>query len=938
MLKRFKKDQNIIIIAIISIITIIIGAFAIGFVPSLLIVLFIDIIIFLATRNKGKKRNPKEIFKTVLIVCFACGIFLLLTGIGFCTYIVVTAQEFKPEKLYNKEASVIYDKDGNELTKLGEELRQEITYDQLSQSLIDAVIATEDSRYFQHSGVDLPRFLKASAQQLLGRGGGGASTITMQVSKQTQTSTEDKGLEGIIRKFTDIYISVFQIERKYTKEEIITFYLNYNNMGGMINGVEQASLTYFGKPASEVNVAEAAMLAGLFQAPSAYNPYTNPEACEKRRQTVLNLMLRHGYINEEEYEIAKELTVDKLLVESEIKKTEYQDFIDTVIQEVIDRTGHNPATTPMKIYTTMDKDMQDHMNKVMKGESFTWPDENIQGGSVVIDVKNGEVRAVGGGHNRPAGGWNYATQNKRQIGSTAKPLYDYGPGIEYLNWSTYQPFIDEPYTYSDGKKFNNYDKDYIGFTTLHNALKKSRNVPAVKAFQMVGVSNIKKFVTSLGLSPQEGFYETHAIGGYNGEAPLTVAAAYAAFSNGGYYYEPHTVNSITYIETGKTKDIKPITRKVMSEETAYMITKILEDTSSYAVGLSVNGVNYCAKTGTTDLPAEEVKRLGLNGYVNDKWIASFNDSYAIATWLGYKENNKATYRSSSFSASPRLFQAVAKGVYKEKSTWNKPDGVVEIEVENENMEAKLPSAYTPQDLKIKAYFKKGYEPTEVSDRFQQLDNVTNLNYDETNGTLSWDAIKTPNAIDNTYLTNLFTSMYKDETQRAKYLNKRLQYNQTKIGNITYNVYVKNSDGTLNLLTTTTDTNYVYKVYNPTTFVVKTSYSIFKDNASSGAEYAIQGMTNIVTSELNSPSTIEINVGEEYIEPNKPVIVLENGLTDVTNESTIVYSILRKSDNSLFSNTSFIDTSLEDTYVITYNVIYKDYKNTLTKEVHIKGSN
>ena len=305
MKKIWKKNKKIIIAAFISLIILIVGTFLISFIPTILLMLFIGMIYFLTTKKKKKKLNKIEIFKSFMIFCFSFAIFCLILGISFGAYIVATAPSFTEEKLYNKDATILYLSNGEEFAKIGDEMRQKVTYDELSQSLIDAIIATEDSRFFQHSGVDLPRFLKASFSQLLGKGGGGASTLTMQVSKNTQTSTEDEGLAGIIRKFTDIYMSVFKIETKYTKEEIIEFYVNSNNLGGSNRGVEQASQDYFGKSASELNVAEAAMIAGLFQAPGAYYPYLYPEACEERRLTVLSLMLRHGYINEEEYNIAK---------------------------------------------------------------------------------------------------------------------------------------------------------------------------------------------------------------------------------------------------------------------------------------------------------------------------------------------------------------------------------------------------------------------------------------------------------------------------------------------------------------------------------------------------------------------------------------------------------------------------------------------------------
>ena len=944
MKKFINKNKKTIVLALISFILLIVGSLTISFIPTVLILVILGLIYYFVSKpkNKRKKTSGKEIFKTILIFGFCFMIFFLIAGVSFGVYIISTAPKFSEEKLYNKDATILYLANGEEFAKIGDEMRQKITYDELSQSLIDAIIATEDSRFFQHSGVDLPRFIKASISQLLGQGGGGASTLTMQVSKNAFTSTEDTGIEGIIRKFTDIYVSVFEIETHYTKEQIIEFYVNSNNLGGNNRGVEQASQDYFGKSASELNVAEAAMIAGLFQAPNAYNPYLYPEACEERRQTVLSLMLRHGYITEEEYNIAKELTVEKLLVndiESESSDL-YDDFINTVVEEVIERTDKDPYSVPMKIYTTMDKDMQEVMTGVMNGTSYEWENDEIQAASIIIDVNNGEIKAVGGGRNRVAKGVNYATGVARQIGSTAKPLYDYGPGIEYNNWSTYTPFTDEPYTYSDGTKLKNWDGKFYYFQTLHDALKHSRNIPAVKAFQINDNSKIKEFVTNLGLSPDVAdnglIYETHALGGYEGETPMSLAAAYAAFSNGGYYIEPHSFTKIEYTETGDTYEVKPITRRAMSDSTAYMITKILEDTSSYAIGRSVNGVNYAGKSGTNNLDAETIDKFDYpSNAIKDKWIASFNDSYAITVWYGYEELSKEHYMTVNNYNIKDVFQIIAKSAYTKNSTWEQPDSVVKVTVENELPTALLASEFTPKSQQVTAYFKKGFEPTETSTRYSQLENVTNLNYDSNTSTLTWDAIKTPDFIDNDYINELFTKLYTDEKTRQDEIADRLSYNRKNIGTVVYNVYTKDEAGNLNLITTTSNTQFTYPVTGPTTFVVKSTYTIFKDNMSSGAEFTVNGSSAVISSEINGDYTVILNVGDEYIEPTKPVIVLQDGINDVTSLATITFTVMRNSDGQVYNSTSYINTSVPETYTITYNVKYGNYTNTLTKMVQIQ---
>ena len=945
-MKKFvNKNKKTIILALISFIILIVGSLTISFIPTLLILIIVGLFYYFVSKPKGKRKktNGKEIFKTVLIFGFCFMIFFLIAAGAFGVYIISTAPEFSEEKLYNKDASILYLANGEEFGKIGDEIRQKVTYDELSQSLIDAIIATEDSRFFQHSGVDLPRFLKASVSQLLGQGGGGASTLTMQVSKNAFTSTEDKGIEGIIRKFTDIYVSVFEIETHYTKEQIIEFYVNSNNLGGSNRGVEQASQDYFGKSASELNVAEAAMIAGLFQAPGAYYPYLHPEECEQRRLEVLSLMLRHGYINEDEYNIAKELTVEKLLVnDSDEESSElYDDFINTVVEEVIERTGNDPYIVPMKIYTTMDKDMQEVMTGVMNGTLYDWENDEVQAASIIIDVNNGEIKAVGNGRNRVAKGVNYATSVARQIGSTAKPLYDYGPGIEYNNWSTYTPFTDEPYSYSDGTTLKNWDGKYYNFQTLHDALKHSRNIPAVKAFQQNNNNDIKEFVTNLGLSPDIAdnglIYETHALGGYEGETPMSLAAAYAAFSNGGYYIEPHSFTKIEYTETGDTYEVKPITRRAMSEATAYMITKILEDTSSYAIGRSVNGVNYAGKSGTNNLPSNIIEQYDYpSNAIKDKLIASFNDSYAITVWYGYEELSKEHYMTANNYNIKDVFQTIAESAYTERSTWKQPDSVVKVTVENELPTAMLASEFTPKSEQVTAYFKKGFEPTETSKRYSQLDNVTNLNYDTNTSTLSWDPIATPDFIDTNYLNNLFSQLYRNEKTRQEEINSRLNYNQKNIGTIVYNVYTKDESGNLNLITTTSNTSFTYPVTSTTTFVVKSTYTIFKDNMSSGTEFTVQNSSSaIISSEINGDYTVVLSVGEDYIEPDKPIIVLQDGITDVTSLATITYTVMRNSDNQVFSSIDYINTNVPETYTITYHVKYGDYTNTLTKMVQIQ---
>ena len=913
---------------------------------------------------KNKKSEPlyTRIIRYVLI--FFCSLFLIgLIGVGvFFTYIVVTTEKFNPDNLVKSEATVLYDKDGKEFARLfpSEGNREKITYDELSEVLVDAIIATEDSRFFQHNGVDIPRFAKATFGQLLGKAAGGASTLTMQIAKNNINGTDSHGIKGIVRKFKDVYVSVFQIEKNYTKQQIIELYVNDTCLGAGACGVEQASKTYFGKHAKDLNLAEASLLAGLFQAPNAYNPFKNPEAASARRSTVLYLMELHGYITNEERKLAEAIPVESLLVDAGSNGSEYQAFIDTVVDEIYNFTkdadgkGINPYVTPLEIYTTMDRSKQDAMNKIFNGEGYKWENDKVQAGSVVLDVNTGGIVAVANGRNM-TGVWNfnYATDIKRQIGSTAKPLYDYGPGIEYNNWSTYGPVVDEAHTYSAGSNLYNWDGGYDGLETLRSAIIRSRNVPALKAFQSINNSKIREFVTNLGLNPEyEGgtyIHEAHAIGSYgngttSGESPLSMAGAYAAFANGGYYHTPHSFTKFVYRNTDETVENKVSTKKAMSTQTAYMMTSILKDTAKSYPYISYVGGEVAAKTGTTNFDAQTMRRYKMSyNAVNDLWVAGYNPNYAIALWYGYPEltgyADKGYYNILSSTQNHRLWAAIANKMFSKNATFKTSSaGVETVAVEKETYPAKLASEFTPKDYITYELFKSGTAPTETSDRFARLNDVTNLNVSINNlkASLTWDAIATPKYLDTEFLKTYFASVYKSEKDQEKYLNKRIEQNKSKLGNVIYNIYIKNEKGELTNIGSTTGTSFEYQISASTTFVVKAAYELFTknynlDNSSIGTEITASFSANLITSSLKGSSSISINAGEQLIDDG--VSVFENGLDVDSSKFTVskVYYLAEDTNTPITD----INTNNVGKYKIKYVISYGSYSNVLWRDVEIK---
>lgn len=869
------------------------------------------------TNNTSKRKvsKKKKMVLNILIICVIA--FASLMAVFFA-YIIVKAPKFDPNNLKFTQMSELYDTEGNIITKMGNENRTEISYDDLPEVLIDAIIATEDSKFFQHNGFDLARFMKASMYQLVGKNGGGASTLTMQIAKNNYTSTESKGFEGITRKFTDIYLSIFKIERKYTKKEILEFYVNDSYLGNGAYGVEQASLNYFGKSVSELNLAEASFIAGLFQSPTYYNPYNYPERAEGRRKTVLYLMQRHGYITEEEKEIAENSPITSYIKKTQTSGTysEYQGYIDTVVEELENEYDLNPYTTPLKIYTAMNKSKQDFVNKVMNGEAWKWENENAQAGVVMTDSASGEVLAVGAGRNKNSErSYNYATMTNRQIGSTAKPIFDYGPAVEYLGWGTVNYIDDTQTTYSDGTKISNSDGGYKGRLPLYQALGLSRNVTALKTFQQVskeaGNDKILKFASSLGITPEVDkngkIHEAHSIGSFTGSAkkgesrnsPMTMAGAYQAFSNGGYYIKPHTIKKFVYKDTDEVVETKSAKTRVMNDSTAYIINYSLNWSATEGLAKSaagISGVQTAAKTGTSNFDEATRKRYRLSSKaVNDLWVCGYTPKQTITFWYGYDSITKGHSTTSSWSTRDKFYRNLAENLFdKDGSSFERPSSIEEVSVIRNSIPLKK-ALYGG----VVGYFRKGTGPDETgTEQAEQLPSVSGVTSSISGNTvhLKWNGISAEDMVN---------------------LNFDDSY-----GTLGYDIYVKDGSGGSEVYVgTTTSTSYTHTTsYSNPVYVIYTAYSNYKTNRSKGVEHKVS-----VTSDFDvkiSNSTIE--QGKTFVD-NKPIIVLYNSV-DVTDGATITLE------------SGSVDTNILGTYKLTYKVTYQGKSKTVSRNVTVTASN
>lgn len=876
------SDKELIVFGVIALILIILSLIFMKVFLTITMISGWFLIIYIGNNYYRFKKNAlfRKIIKIMLILFILGFITFIVSGSVFSFMIVKNAPPFTENKLNTNENSEIFDKDGLLIAKVGAEKREKVKFRELSSNIINGVIATEDSRFFNHNGLDFPRFFKATLGQLMGKNVGGASTLSMQVVGNYYTDRKvSSGIAGIKRKFTDIYLAIFKLEAQYTKEEIFEFYINNLFAGNHSYGVEQASQTYFGKPASELSLSEASIIAGIYQAPSLYDPIRNPKNATRRRSTVLRLMERHGYINAEQREIANSIPISSLIREQKTSNNEYQPYIDTVLQELAEK-GYNPSAQSLKIYTNLDREKQKGLNDIMDGKTFKWKDDKVQAGMIAIDSASGKIEAVGAGRNRKTGDLNFATDKnmKKQSGSTAKPIFDYAPGIEFNGWSTGTVFIDEPHSYTNGPAIKNSDGAFWGPITLKKSLAFSKNIPALKAFQQTDNKKILQFVQKLGLKPEVSngrIHEAHALGAYNGTNPEEMAAAYAAFANGGKYYEPHTVKKIVNKNTGQETEfiIEPI--QVMKDSTAFLITKALQAAVNEGLARPAvpNGwVNIAAKTGTTNYDREIIRKWGLaSNAVPDLWLVGYDSKTTLALWYGYDK----IYHGYSLIGGGRdtiarnnLFKAGALAVFKNYNTeFKAPDSVEQVAVVIQGNELRRASPGTPAEFVMMEWFAKGTVPEAISYIYNKLPNVTNLSTKK-NGqelTLSWNKVNEPDNI--------------SSEEKASY------------GRFGYKVFLNDK-----LLGFTTKNTYTISPFNDKNGVFKivTCYESFNDNASTGTtlNYSEKPTTlsilvkNIIATNNNG---LGFKAGK-FMPSTNDITVKDNELNDITNDPNISKTI------------------------------------------------
>ncbi|MGE7759503.1 PBP1A family penicillin-binding protein [Peribacillus sp. NPDC097895] len=705
------------------------------------------------TQKKGPKKGPKKpanMLKRIFLILVTIGIIGLVAGGAAMAYFISDAPKLDEKLLKDPVTSKILDENGKLLAEVGTENRDYVNYEDIPDLVEEAFLATEDSRFYKHHGVDLLRLGSAVIANVKnGFGSEGASTLTQQVIKRSYL-TPDKTIK---RKVQEMWLSI-QLERKYTKEEIFEMYVNKIFFANRANGVLTASRTYYGKELNELKLNEAAMLVGLPQSPSRYDPYKYPERAKERRDIVLHLMNKHGYITEKEMKDAQSIDITEGLQEidkSQIDTTAYDAFIDLVIEEVGDMGDYNVFTDGLEIQTTIDKDAQEYVYKMLNSdEIINYPSKDLQAGVTLLDTQSGEIKAVGGGRNTTVKrGWNYATDAKRSPGSTIKPILDYGPAVEYLNWSTYQQIKDEDYSYSNGTPLKNASGRHYGTVTIREALARSLNIPALKTLQEVGLDRARDFAVDLGIPFEKEITESAALGGGKDVSTLELAGAYSAFGNNGIYNEPHSVKKIVLRDKTTIKN-KTESKPVMKDSTAFIVTDMLKSVlnESYGTGRLANipSLPIAGKTGSTNFTPEQraANNIPSSG-VKDSWMAGYTTNYTVAIWAGYDNaaGKKMEYLGDSSQRIPKsIFKSLMEHMAQSKATkdFDQPDSVVKVGVIKGSNPAVKANEYTPSSKITYEYYVKGHEPTQVTTEYEKIDKPgINASYNQESNeiNLSW---------------------------------------------------------------------------------------------------------------------------------------------------------------------------------------------------------
>ncbi len=608
--------------------------------------------------------------------------------------------------------SIIYDGQSDVVTRLhGVQDRTWVSISELQPSTVYAFISAEDARFFEHEGVDVIRIAGAIVADIkAGSYVQGASTISQQLIKLSHLTSE----KTISRKAEEAALA-YEMERQYSKEDILEMYLNYVYFGGGYYGIEAAAEGYFGVHASNLTLDQSAMLAGILKSPSGYAPHINYAASINRRNNILRLMRDYGYITDDEKKQAAAKRPTILHDKNEEYSGYYTDAVTKSAAALMGITVDELIRGGYSIYSAMDSDIQHYCEEMFKnGELF--PAEDSEAAIVVLEPSTGMVVAMVGGRSYTGGiSFNRATDIRRQPGSVIKPVIAYAPAFEYLNYTAADMILDEETTFADYTP-SNYGNKYYGWVTVREAVTKSLNVPAVKTLSEVGVERAKDFAKRCGIEfDDKDDSLALALGGFTyGVSPLQIAGAYSCFASGGIYNTPTLIKKITDRNGLTVYEYRQDSRRVMSEANAYILTSMLKSVVTEGTGHRLNTLDIpiAGKTGT----------VGLANGNRDAWMAGYTPEYTAVVWQGYDSDRLGLLPSSATGGTyPALMlYELFNHIYPDgrSGDFEKPESVKQYSIDAKTLKkqhkAVLANAMTPQSSRVTEYFTEETAPEDVS--------------------------------------------------------------------------------------------------------------------------------------------------------------------------------------------------------------------------------
>lgn len=653
-------------------------------------------------RYEGKKK--RHVLRNTLLIML--GLFVTALIAGYFVFDVPSWQLLDVEKMtVMQQTGAIYDREENAFGTLkGSEDRTIVSIETLPAHVKNAFIAAEDLRFYEHPGFDIVRIFGAVMANLRsGSYSEGASTISQQLVKLTHLSPN----KTIARKLEEIYLAL-QLEAQFEKDEILEMYLNYVYFGRGVYGVEAASQAYFGLSAADISPAQAATLAAIIKAPSAYAPHLKMENNQSRRGYILRTMHENAMLTDQEYAVA---TAEEIaIIPAKTAENKYGWFMDAVLseaQDVLGISGDALLGGGYHIYTTLDREYQDIADAQYTVSSLfpaaasdgTKPESAM----ACVEADTGAVLCIVGGREYSVQrGLNRATQLKRQPGSALKPLAVFAPAIESHGCTTATVLNDTPTTFSGNYRPRNSGHSYHGFVTVRQALKWSMNVAAVALLEQIGVASGRDFLMKVGIPLSDSDWGLSlALGSLTyGVSPVQLAAAYATFANGGVYHAPYFIRRVEDAQGNVIYLHADESRRVVSAETAYLMNSLLQTVTNSGTGAKLSGAGtpVAGKTGTVNMT---------EGGNRDIWMAAYNAEISTAFWMGFdKPDNKHKLASwvsgGDYTAAmaTQFFKAAYSG--KSKPAFDTPGGIVWQTVDRASVEW-LGEAMLATDLTPKAY-------------------------------------------------------------------------------------------------------------------------------------------------------------------------------------------------------------------------------------------